>query len=149
MFVAMVQFPAVRPEDEEAFRDWFAWSNERLGGVAGLRDRRLLRDTFGGYAAIVEHDSAETFAAMHASPAADQVNRRLRGLLAAGPSATMFEVVDALAASRGGGCCGGGRSGEPATQDVAQGARDPGDRADQADGADQADCCRSQAEATA
>ena len=148
MFVAVVQFPAVRPEDEEAFRDWFAWSNELLGSVEGLRDRRLLRDTFGGYAAIVEHDSAETFAAMHAAPVADLVHRSLRGLLATGPSATMFEVVDALAASPGGGCCGG-RSGEPATQDVALGARDPGDRADQPDQEDLADCCRSGARATA
>jgi len=142
MFVAVVQFPAVPAEDDEAFRDWFAWSNELLGSVEGLRDRRLLRDTFGGYAAIVEHDSAETFAAMHATPVADLVHRSLRGLLSAGPSATMFEVVDAFAVSPGGGCCGG-RSGESATQEVALGVRDPGDMAEQAD------CCRSRAEATA
>lgn len=104
MLIAVVRFPPVPMESDEDFRAWFAWSNDLLRDADGLRARRLLRSDDGGYLALVEHDSAETFARMHASPVAAEVQQRLHQLLEDGPQAHMYEVVeDAMV----GGCCGG------------------------------------------
>jgi len=95
MFVEIAQFPEVPTEREEELQAWFAWSNGRL-----------LRAADGTYTALVEHQSAETFAAMHLTEVASLVHARLGQVLHGEPMATKYEVVADLAKS--GSCCGGG-----------------------------------------
>src|SRR3546814_1639322 len=97
-------FPPVPAQRDTAFRAWFAWSNEQLRDSAGLAGRRLLRGADGAYVGLVEHDSAATFAQMHASPAASEVQQQLQGILEGEPHADVYEVVDAVPVA---GCCGG------------------------------------------
>lgn len=106
MFVAIAQFPEVPTERVEEFQAWFAWSNGLLREIDGLQGRRLLRAANGTYTALVEHQSAETFAAMHLTEVASQVHARLGQVLHGEPVATKYEVVADLAKS--GSCCGGG-----------------------------------------
>lgn len=104
MFVAVVHFPPVPASRDAEFRAWFAWSNEQLRDSAGLAGRRLLRDADGAYVGLVEHESAATFAQMHASPVASQVQQQLHGILEARPQADVYDVVDAAPVA---GCCAG------------------------------------------
>ena len=106
MFVAIAQFPEVPTEREEEFQAWFAWSNGQLNEIDGLQGRRLLRAADGTYSALVEHQSAETFAAMHLTEVASNVHARLGQVLDGEPVATKYEVVADLA--KPGSCCGGG-----------------------------------------
>lgn len=129
MFVAVVHFPPVPAQRDAAFRAWFAWSNDQLRDSAGLAGRRLLRGADGAYVGLVEHDSAATFAQMHASPAASEVQQQLHGILEGEPHADVYEVVDAAPVA---GCCGGTR-GDEAT--VADGAVEVGAAAE-------GGCCR-------
>lgn len=118
MFIAIAQFPEVPTEREAEFRAWFAWSNDRFREVEGLQGRRLLRAADGRYTALVEHKSAETFAAMHATESASHVHAQLGELLLDGPAATIYEVVADLAKS--GSCCGGtGGHGDTHRHDLA------------------------------
>lgn len=104
MLVAVVHFPPVPAERDVEFRAWFAWSNDQLRDADGLAGRRLLRDSEGGYVGLVEHDSASTFAQMHASPAAAEVQQQLHLILETAPRAYAYEVVDTATV---GGCCDG------------------------------------------
>ena len=104
MFVALVQFPVVPVERDEEFREWFTWSNQQLQDTSGLKSRRLLRAEDGAYVALVEHESADTFAAMHKTAPVTGVQARLRQLLNDLPHATRFEVI---VDSSTGSCCGG------------------------------------------
>jgi heme-degrading monooxygenase HmoA len=106
MFVEIAQFPEVPTEREEELQAWFAWSNGQLREIDGLQGRRLLRAADGTYTALVEHQSAETFAAMHLTEVASLVHARLGQVLHGEPMATKYEVVADLAKS--GSCCGGG-----------------------------------------
>ena len=109
MFVAIAQFPEVPTEREEEFQAWFAWSSGQLRGIDGLHSRRLLRAADGTYTALVEHKSAETFAAMHLTEVASLVHARLADVVGDEPVATKYEVVVDLATS--GSCCGAGGHG--------------------------------------
>lgn len=114
MFVAVVHFPPVPAQRDTAFRAWFAWSNDQLRDSAGLAGRRLLRDSDGAYVGLVEHESAATFAQMHASPVANEVRQQLYGILDDAPQANVYDVVDAAPVA---GCCGGTRGDEGTTAD--------------------------------
>jgi heme-degrading monooxygenase HmoA len=105
MFVAIARFPEVPTERADEFEAWFAWSNSELRPIEGLTGRRLLRAPDGTYAAVVEHASQETFAAMHATEVATQVHARLTAILNDEPRSTAYEVVADLEAAEG--CCGG------------------------------------------
>lgn len=111
MFVAIATFPKIPTERRDEFQEWFAWSNTQLHGTDGLEGRRLLRTTDGDYLGLVEHRTAETFAAMHTTEQASRVQARLAEILIDGPRATRCEVVVELPAS--GSCCGGGGHGHP------------------------------------
>lgn len=116
MFVALVRFPDVPAEQDEKFREWFAWSNEQLHDSLGLKSRRLLHAEDGAYLALVEHESADTFEAMHTTGPVPEVQSRLKQIVNQAPEATRLEVI--LDSSTGS-CCGGhGRHrGEHATGD--------------------------------
>lgn len=104
MFVATIRFPAVPEERVQPFLDWFTWSNDVLRGTAGLRQRRLLRGTGDSFAALVEHESAETFAQMHRSEEATRIQARLATILDERPQAATFEVAAELVPD-GSHCC--------------------------------------------
>src|SRR3989304_5900841 len=67
MFINIVEFPPIKSGKDEEFKKWFAWSNTVYEIFDGFISRRLLKPTKGkkNYAAIVEHESEQTFMAMH------------------------------------------------------------------------------------
>lgn len=70
MFIVIVNFPPIQPGKDAEFREWFAQTNEEFGKHDGFISRRLLKPINGGnYAAVVEHESHETFMKMHGTPA--------------------------------------------------------------------------------
>ena len=94
MFVNIVQFPPIKAGKDAEFREWFAWSNQEYAKHEGFIRRRLLKPREGGnYTAIVEHESYETFWAMHTSPAQAEAGKRVRPLLDGDPSPVFYEVV--------------------------------------------------------
>ena len=105
MFVVIATFPEVPTELGGEFRAWFAWSNKRLGQAEGLSGRRLMLAADGTYVALVEHTSAQTFAAMQGTEVAAEVHARLGEILHEPPRHTAYKVVVDAADSRS--CCGG------------------------------------------
>ena len=99
VFVAIARFPEAPTQREAEFRAWFAWSNDQLRDIDGLKARRLLRASDGSYTALVKHKSAETLATMRATEVAPQVHAQLQELLLDEPAATMYEAVADLAKS--------------------------------------------------
>lgn len=95
MFVNIVEFPAVRPGKDKEFREWFAWSNGILETANGFISRRLLAPATGkgNYVAIVEHESEETFKAMHASEAREGIAKRVESLLEGARIPRFYQVV--------------------------------------------------------
>ena len=83
MFVNLVNFPSVKPGKEAAFLEWSRWSNEVYFKHKGFISRTLLKSTEGGprYAAIAEHDSKETFMAMHLSKDRAEAFEKVQPLL--------------------------------------------------------------------
>lgn len=69
MFVNIVEFPPIAAGRKDDFEAWFEWSNELYARFEGFLSRRLLKplDSDGPYVGIVEHESHETFMAMHTS----------------------------------------------------------------------------------
>ncbi|HEY9206526.1 MAG TPA: antibiotic biosynthesis monooxygenase [Candidatus Methanoperedens sp.] len=69
MFINIIEFPPVRKGKDEEFKKWFEWSNSIYEKFDGFISRRLLKPLKGkkNYAAIVEHESKDTFMAMHTS----------------------------------------------------------------------------------
>lgn len=121
MFVAIARFPEVSFEREAEFQAWFAWSNGQLRGIDGLRGRRLLRAEDGSYAALVEHENGDTFAAMHVTEVTSRVHARLGEVLDDEPAATTYDVVVDLAKS---GACSGGHGGQGTRDEVTFGVSD-------------------------
>ena len=106
MHIAIARFPAVPAELDKDFRDWFAWSNDQLSEIAGLKARRLLCAPDGSYTVLVEHESTSSFAAMHTAEAVSMIHKGLGKILNDGPQTTSYEVLGGLETS--GGCCGDG-----------------------------------------
>lgn len=104
MYVAIIEFPSIPAPRDADFRAWFDWSNQTLADAEGLRDRQLLRGDDGCYLGVVEHDTAITFAAMHASPAGTKVRERLQTVLSDAPHARTYGLVS-QPFSRRGDCC--------------------------------------------
>ncbi len=93
MFVNIVHFPSVTEGKDAEFREWFAWSNELFASHKGFISRKLLKPrNSGNYVAIVEHESYDTFMAMHTSPAHAEANQRAKPLLDGDPSPEFYEV---------------------------------------------------------
>lgn len=96
MFVNIVQFPPLAPGKEHEFEAWFAWTNALYEPFEGFVSRRLLKpiDGSGGnYLAIVEHESRETFMAMHASVERQQARRKVEPFFRGSPQPRFYEVV--------------------------------------------------------
>ncbi len=95
MFVNYVEFPPIKPGKDAEFREWFARSNEEFAKHKGFVRRLLLKPRDGGnYAAIVEHESYETFVAMHRSPTQAREHEQAVQLFDGNPSPRFYDVVD-------------------------------------------------------
>lgn len=99
MFVNLVNFPPVKPGKDAEFLEWFRWSNEVYAKHTGFISRTLLKSTDSRptYAAIVEHESKETFMAMHNSQDRAEAFKRVGPLLDGRPTPHFYEVVVAYA----------------------------------------------------
>ena len=94
MFIVVVNFPPIKSGKDEEFREWFTWSNKEFANSKGFISRRLLKPIKGGnYAAIVEHESEETFMAMHSSPKHDEAGKRVHPLFDGSPTPQFYEVI--------------------------------------------------------
>jgi hypothetical protein len=83
MFIVIISFPPIKPGKDDEFREWFAWSNKEF--VKPLKD--------GNYAAIVEHESHETFMAMHSSPEHGEAGKRVAPMFDGNPTPQFYEVI--------------------------------------------------------
>ena len=87
MFVNIVHFPSVKEGKDAEFREWFAWSNEVFAKHTGFLSRKLLKPRKGGnYVAVVEHESYDTFMAMHTSPTQAAARKRVDPLFEGNPA---------------------------------------------------------------
>jgi heme-degrading monooxygenase HmoA len=94
MFIVVVNYPPVIEGKDAEFKEWFAWSNKQFAKHRGFVSRRLLKPLNGGnYAAIVEHESRETFTAMHNTPEHDEAGKRVKPLLDGNPIPQPYEVI--------------------------------------------------------
>ncbi|OGO10372.1 MAG: antibiotic biosynthesis monooxygenase [Chloroflexi bacterium RBG_13_66_10] len=94
MFVNIIHFPALKPGKDAEFREWFALSNQDYAKHKGFVRRKLLKPREGGnYVAIVEHESYETFMAMHTSPTQAELNQRVKPLIKGSPTPAFYDEV--------------------------------------------------------
>ncbi len=95
MFVVIINFPPVKEGKDAKFREWFARASKEFASHKGLVRRRLLKPLNGGnYAAIVEHESRETFMALHGSPEHDEAGKEVKLLLDGQPTPQFYEVIE-------------------------------------------------------
>jgi heme-degrading monooxygenase HmoA len=94
MFINIIHFPPIKPDQDAAFREWFAWSNEEYAKHKGFISRKLLRPRDNGnYVGLVEHESYETFMAMHTSSTQAEANQRVKPFFDGGPTPDFLDVV--------------------------------------------------------
>lgn len=94
MFINVILFPPIKAGKDAQFREWFAWSNQEYAKHKGFISRKLLRPRDGGnYVGLVEHESYETFMAMHTSPTQAEANVRVKPLFDGAPTPEFYEVV--------------------------------------------------------
>jgi len=94
MFVNFIHFPPIKAGKDAEFREWFVWSNEQYAKHKGFISRKLLKPREGGnYVGLVEHESYETFMAMHTSPTQAEAHKRVEPLIDGGPTPGFYEVV--------------------------------------------------------
>ena len=76
MFVAMIDVTLKQGQEDELAR-YIKETNAILSKIDGFISRRLLRSHDGSYRILVEHESQETFQAMHKNPEHDKVRAKL------------------------------------------------------------------------
>lgn len=94
-FVNLISFPVLKPAKAKEFREWFGHSSELFSTHQGFISRTLLKSTEGTdrYAAVVEHESKETFMAMHLSDDRQALFEKVETLIEGGPEPHFYEVV--------------------------------------------------------
>ena len=94
MFIVIINFPPIKAGKDDEFRKWFVQTNKEFAKYKGFISRRLLKPLKGGnYAAIVEHESQETFMAMNNGPAHAEAGKRVGPLFDGSPSPQFYEVI--------------------------------------------------------
>lgn len=94
MLVNIVHFPKIKEGKDEEFRQWFADSNRAYADHPGFIRRILLRPRDGGnYVAVVEHESHETFMAMHTSSTQAKLRQRVQPIFEGDPDPSFYDVV--------------------------------------------------------
>ena len=96
-FVNLTNFPALKPGRDAEFEDWFRHSSEIFSRYRGFISRTLLKSTGetgrGRYAAVLEHESKETFMAMHLSDDRQRLFKKVETLIDGMPEPHFYEVV--------------------------------------------------------
>jgi antibiotic biosynthesis monooxygenase (ABM) superfamily enzyme len=94
MLVNIVHFPKIKDGKDRDFLQWFADSNRAYADHPGFIRRILLRPREGGsYVAIVEHESHETFMAMHTSSTQAALRQAVQPLFEGNPDPKFYDVV--------------------------------------------------------
>lgn len=94
MFVNIIEFPPVKEGKDGEFREWFEWSNKVYASFKGFISRRLLKPTEeGNYVGLVEHESEETFMAMHLSDERQKAWAKVEPLLQGSPTPAFYNVI--------------------------------------------------------
>lgn len=94
MFIVIIDFPPIQPGKDAEFREWFVQTNEDFGKHEGFISRRLLNPIKGGnYAAIVEHESQETFMKMHSTPDHAKASELVAPLFNGSRSPQFYDVI--------------------------------------------------------
>lgn len=94
-FVNLINFPPLKPGKDGEFREWFRHSSEIFSGHQGFISRSLLKSTEGTerYAAVVEHESKETFMAMYLSDDRQRLFKKVETLIDGMPEPLFYEVA--------------------------------------------------------
>jgi quercetin dioxygenase-like cupin family protein/heme-degrading monooxygenase HmoA len=94
-FVNLIKFPVVKPGKEKEFQEWFKHSSKLFAKHQGFISRTLLKskEDDGQYAAVVEHESKETFMAMHLSDERQMLFKKVETLIDGKPEPDFYEVV--------------------------------------------------------
>ena len=94
-FVNLINFPPLKPGKDGEFREWFQQSSDLFAKHQGFISRTLLKSTekTGRYAAVVEHQSKETFMTMHLSDERRSLFKKVETLLDGMPEPHFYEVV--------------------------------------------------------
>ncbi len=94
-FVNLVDFAPVKPGKQEAFLEWFRRSSEVFARHRGFISRTLLGPIEGGsrYAAIIEHESKETFMDMHLSDDRAQLFQEVEPLVLGASTPHFYELL--------------------------------------------------------
>ncbi|TSA47701.1 MAG: hypothetical protein D4R56_01750 [Deltaproteobacteria bacterium] len=94
-FVNLIRFPPLKAGKDEEFKEWFRHSSEIFAKHQGFISRTLLKSTEGTerYAAVVEHESKETFMAMHLSDDRQALFKKVETLIDGMPEPHFYEVV--------------------------------------------------------
>ncbi|MBU2227316.1 MAG: cupin domain-containing protein [Proteobacteria bacterium] len=94
-FVNLVDFAPIKPGKEEAFKEWFRLSSEVFAKHPGFIARTLFGPIEGGssYAALVEHESKETFMDMHLSDDREQLFHQVEPLLLGSSKPSFYELL--------------------------------------------------------
>ena len=94
MFINIIHFPPIKPGKDAEFRKWFAWSNREYAKHSGFISRRLLKLRDGdNYVGLVEHESYETFMAMHTSSTQAEAHKRVEPLFDGATKPAFYEVI--------------------------------------------------------
>lgn len=94
MFMNIIYFPPVAEGQDEAFLAWFDWSNELYRSHKGFISRKLLKPIENGdYVGVVEHESYDTFMAMHTSANQAEARKRVDKLLQGNPTPKFYTIV--------------------------------------------------------
>jgi quercetin dioxygenase-like cupin family protein/heme-degrading monooxygenase HmoA len=94
-FVNLVDFAPVKPPKQEAFLEWFRRSSEIFTKHRGFISRTLLEPMEGGhrYAAIVEHESKETFMDMHLSDDRQELFQEVEPMVMGASKPHFYQLV--------------------------------------------------------
>lgn len=94
-FVNLVDFAPPKPGKEETFREWFHHSSRIFATHPGFISRTLLGPIDGGsrYAAVIEHESKETFMDMHLSDDREKLFLQLEPLVLGSFTPHFYETL--------------------------------------------------------
>ncbi len=94
MFIKFVEFPPLKEGKEQDVKEWFKESNAIFSTFDGFISLRLLVSTTGAYAALLEHQSKETFLKMHTSKEQAEWAAQAATMFDGDPKPSLFEVVE-------------------------------------------------------
>ena len=95
IFVNLVDFAPIKPGKEETFMEWFHRSSEIYTKHPGFISRTLLRpiERTNQYAAVVEHESKDTFMDMHLSDDREEIFHQVEPLLLGASKPNFYELL--------------------------------------------------------